>query len=85
MFIKENPTAIYSVASSPDGSRIVSGSHDNTLRVWDVFEGWADAPRKKLGRNMSRQEWQDWVSPEIEYQEQGPGLPIPPDKLDKAG
>ena len=27
---------VTSVAFSPDGTRIVSGSHDNTVRVWDA-------------------------------------------------
>ena len=27
--------AVYSVAYSPDGSHIVSGSQDNTIRVWN--------------------------------------------------
>ncbi|KAG9084254.1 hypothetical protein FRC06_004151, partial [Ceratobasidium sp. 370] len=30
---------VYSVAFSSDGHRIVSGSHDNTLRVWDAVTG----------------------------------------------
>ena len=30
---------VTSVALSPDGSRAVSGSHDNTLRVWDLHSG----------------------------------------------
>ena len=30
---------VYSVAFSPDGSRIVSGSWDNSLRLWDAASG----------------------------------------------
>ncbi|KAG6331608.1 hypothetical protein ID866_7480 [Astraeus odoratus] len=30
---------VMSVAFSPDGTRIISGSHDNTVRVWDAEKG----------------------------------------------
>jgi WD40 repeat protein len=76
---------VNSVAFSPDGKRIVSGSRDSSLRLWPVFEGWVDELCKKLSRNMSHQEWRDWVSPDIEYVEQCPGLPIPPDEAEVAG
>ena len=29
---------------------------------------------------MSRKEWREWVSSEIDYIEQCPGLPIPPNE-----
>ena len=32
-----NADEIYSVAYSPDGSQIVSGSIDNTLKLWDAL------------------------------------------------
>ena len=32
---------INSVAFSPDGKTIVSGSHDKTLKVWDAGAFWA--------------------------------------------
>ncbi|MGV3660008.1 MAG: WD40 repeat domain-containing protein, partial [Prosthecobacter sp.] len=31
--------SVRSVAFSPDGSRIASGSYDNTLRLWDAASG----------------------------------------------
>ena len=31
--------SVRSVSFSPDGSRIVSGSYDNTVRVWDAVSG----------------------------------------------
>ncbi|MGY6274617.1 WD40 repeat domain-containing protein [Methylomonas sp. MgM2] len=76
-------SGVLSVAFSPDGSRIVSGSYDSTLRLWPVFDGWADELCKKLDRNMSRKEWREWVSPEIAYHEQCPGLPVPADEAEE--
>ena len=78
--LKGHEDRVASVAFYPDGRRIVSGSDDNTLRLWDVFESWADALCRKLERNMSHKEWREWVSPDIDYIEQCPDLPIPPDE-----
>ena len=30
---------VYSLAFSPDGSKIISGSYDKSIRVWDVSTG----------------------------------------------
>ena len=70
--------AVESVAFSPDGKRIVTGSRDRRLRLWPAY---ADATMlcAKRTTNMSHQQWRDWVSPDIDYIEVCPGLPIPPD------
>ncbi|MCS6291011.1 MAG: TIR domain-containing protein [Nitrospira sp.] len=70
---------VTSVAFSPDGRRLVSGSLDKTLRLWPAPDAWPNELCAKLTRNMSRKEWREQVSPDIEYREQCPGLPIPPD------
>jgi WD40 repeat protein len=85
---------VTSVAFSPDGKRIVSGSWDQTVRVWDAEIGQpitgvtgggftysdpASAMCAKLTTNMSHQQWQDWVSPDIDYIKACPDLPVAPD------
>ena len=42
-------------------------------------KAWSDLLCAKVTRNMSRKEWREQVSPDIEYHEQCSGLPIPPD------
>ena len=37
--LKGHDDTVFSVAFSPDGSKIVSGSYDKTIRVWDVSTG----------------------------------------------
>ena len=71
--------SVRSVVFSPDGTLIVSGSGDKTLRLWNAPKAWPDELCKKLTRNMSHKQWREWVSPEIDYRVQCPGLPIQPE------
>jgi WD40 repeat protein len=70
---------VFSVAFSPDGTRIVSGSGDGTVREWPAFPDTVAAMCEKLTTNMSHRQWRDWVSPDIGYIQVCPGLPIPAD------
>ncbi|MBN81939.1 MAG: hypothetical protein CMJ70_17550 [Planctomycetaceae bacterium] len=36
--LKGHDDEVWSVAFSPDGQRIVSGSNDKTLKIWDASE-----------------------------------------------
>jgi WD40 repeat protein len=66
------------VAFSPDGTRLVSGSDDHTVRLWPAVASPTDLCNK-LTANMSHKQWHDWVSPHIRYIQVCPNLPIPAD------
>ncbi|SEN38872.1 WD40 repeat [Nitrosospira multiformis] len=75
--LRGHEAGVESVASSPDGSRIVSGSGDKILRLWPGPKVWPNELCKKLIRNMSREEWRKWISPNIPYEQQCLELMIP--------
>jgi len=51
--LKGHTDGVYSVSFSPDGKRIVSGSGDNTLKVWDAQTGQ---------ETLTLEGHSDWVS-----------------------
>ncbi|HZQ32730.1 MAG TPA: TIR domain-containing protein [Mycobacterium sp.] len=69
--------AVGTIAVSPDGTRIIAGSADGTIRMWPNPPSVkpADALCAKLTRNMSPNQWNLWVSSKIDFVDLCPGLP----------
>jgi WD40 repeat protein len=63
------------LAFSPDGTKLMSTSDDQTLRLWPIQVPSPEALCAKLTHNMSREQWNQVVAPEIEYIPVCPGLP----------
>lgn len=70
---------MFSPGFSPDGLRLTVGSLGQRLQRRPAPQAWPEDLCAKLTRNMSGLEWRDWVSPDIPYAVQCPGLPVAPD------
>jgi WD40 repeat protein len=63
---------------SSDGRTIASVSFADAVRLWPASAGPEDLCAK-LTANMSEKQWDDWVSPDIDYVKSCPDLPVAPD------
>ena len=54
-------------------------SVDKHRRVWPVYPDAISAMCAKLATNMSQKQWNEWVSPDIDYIKVCPDLPMSPD------
>jgi WD40 repeat protein len=64
---------IRAVALAPDRSFFVTADA-STILVWPGPDRWADIVCSKLVLNMSHEHWKEWVSRDIPYKKQCPGL-----------
>jgi hypothetical protein len=67
------------VGSHMGGRRILSGGSDGTVKVWPGPAARRDELCATLTQSMSRPQWRDWVSPDIDYIKVCPDLPVAPD------
>jgi len=75
---------IRAVAVAPHNGFFVTADA-NTVLVWPGPDRWADILCSKLMWNMSHSHWRDWVSSQIAYTDQCPGLKEEPSETPKAG
>ncbi len=67
---------VYSVVFSPDGQRLVTASGDKTAWVWLAKDLMAETCRR-LPRNLTHQEWSQYVGEEVPYHATCSNLPVP--------
>lgn len=69
---------VVNLAVSADGERFAVGAVDSTTRVWPATAS-PENLCAKLTANMSERQWDEWVSPDIDYVKTCPDLPVAPD------
>jgi hypothetical protein len=70
-----NSDSVYSVAFSPDGNWLASGSQEGKVRLWPLSPILAERACQVVWRNLTMSEWRQFVGEDIPYQRTCPNLP----------
>lgn len=73
---RQHHAGVSSIAFSPNGQQLVSGSHDGTVRIWNMHaESLANLICERVQRNLTQDEWDRFVDFGIDYLRTCPNLP----------
>lgn len=74
--LKDHPTWVWSVAFTPDDEQILAGTQEQIIRSWPTkVETMSDKLCGKLTRNMTKDEWDIFVSEDLTYESTCGNLP----------
>lgn len=72
------------LAFHPNGQILASASADNSVMLWDVnLEAWQNRACRIANRNLSEEEWQQFV-PDLDYHQTCPDLPTLPESAESS-
>jgi WD40 repeat protein len=64
------------VAFSPNGKLLAVGRGDGTVVIWNIdLDSWGETLCSIANRNLSLDEWQQFIGPEVRYHRTCPNLP----------
>jgi WD40 repeat protein len=74
--LKDHPTWVWSIAFSPDDEQVLAGTQEQIIRSWPTkVETMSDKLCSKLTRNMTKDEWEIFVSEDLTYESTCANLP----------